>query len=217
MSKKTTKEDLILNVNPLALKIINFKIVGDTPLILHKWSEKAKKQIKDKQNGIKVPREIRNPIEEFANSLYWLSNFPKEFTEKGIEDAINKGAEFGFPAIGLKLAMASALYRLKISKDKVSTLGYLYIEGHNESEFIKIDGIPTFREDMITVSNGGADLRYRGQFLQWSSNIKIKFVSNVISPELILNALNYAGFSVGLGEWRPEKKGQFGMFHVEIK
>ena len=30
----------------------------------------------------------------------------------------------------------------------------------------------------------------------------------------ILNLFNTAGFAVGVGEWRMEKDGQYGLFHV---
>jgi hypothetical protein len=28
--------------------------------------------------------------------------------------------------------------------------------------------------------------------------------------------VNYGGFCVGIGEWRPEKKGQFGMYELKV-
>ena len=32
----------------------------------------------------------------------------------------------------------------------------------------------------------------------------------------IINLINMGGFSNGVGEWRPEKDGQFGTFHVAL-
>ena len=38
--------------------------------------------------------------------------------------------------------------------------------------------------------------------------------ASAVSPEQIINYFNIGGFGVGVGEWRPEKDGQWGRFHV---
>jgi hypothetical protein len=70
------------------------------------------------------------------------------------------------------------------------------------------------REDMVRVGMGTADIRYRGEFKQWFTTIAVKYNANVMSAEQILNLMQTAGFAVGVGEWRPERDGQFGRFHV---
>jgi len=37
----------------------------------------------------------------------------------------------------------------------------------------------------------------------------------MISDEQVVNLVNTAGFGVGIGEWRIEKKGEHGTFHVK--
>ena len=39
--------------------------------------------------------------------------------------------------------------------------------------------------------------------------------SGNLTLEQILNVINAGGMTVGIGEWRPEKDGDFGRFHVE--
>jgi len=70
------------------------------------------------------------------------------------------------------------------------------------------------REDMVRVGMGVADIRYRPQFDPWAAKVRIAFNAAAISPEQIANLLDIAGFGVGVGEWRPEKDGSFGRFHV---
>ena len=36
----------------------------------------------------------------------------------------------------------------------------------------------------------------------------------MLSAAQIVNLFNTAGFGVGIGEWRSEKDGQYGSFHV---
>ena len=62
---------------------------------------------------------------------------------------------------------------------------------------------------------GTADLRYRGEFRNWSAILKIQYnASGDISLDAIMNALNAGGFTCGVGEWRPEKDGNYGRFHI---
>jgi hypothetical protein len=75
------------------------------------------------------------------------------------------------------------------------------------------------REDMVRVGGKGpgtgtADLRYRPEYQNWRAKLKIQFNANVISLEQLLNLVQLDGFSVGICEWRPEKKGQFGRFDI---
>lgn len=61
---------------------------------------------------------------------------------------------------------------------------------------------------------GTADIRYRPEFKHWRVKLPIKYNADKISLEQLVNLFNLAGFGVGVGEWRPEKDGQYGMFHV---
>lgn len=64
---------------------------------------------------------------------------------------------------------------------------------------------------------GTADLRYRGEFRNWKATFNIIYnASNTdYSIETIINVLNAGGFTCGIGEWRPERDGDFGTFHVQ--
>ncbi|MEE5994731.1 MAG: hypothetical protein V3G42_16130 [Oscillospiraceae bacterium] len=64
---------------------------------------------------------------------------------------------------------------------------------------------------------GTADLRYRGEFKNWKATFTVIYnASNAdYSVETIINVLNAGGFTCGIGEWRPERDGDFGTFHVQ--
>ena len=64
------------------------------------------------------------------------------------------------------------------------------------------------------VGMGTADIRYRPEFRDWKIPVSIKFNANAVSAEQIANLLNTAGFAIGIGEWRPERNGSYGRFHV---
>ena len=189
------------------------KVVGDTPLIMHKWSEKAKKEILDKQmkKAKTKGHDAKDPVKDFIDSLYWLDGEPEEKTEEGFERAIESGARFGFPSTAAKAAAVAAGVRSGVTKDKVSMNAAFHIDG----EFVEINGVPSMREDMVRVGMGTADIRYRGEFETWSALLSVKYNASAISLEQLANLFNLGGFACGIGEWRAEKGGAFGMFHVE--
>jgi hypothetical protein len=85
---------------------------------------------------------------------------------------------------------------------------------HIDTEMLEVIGEPRPREDMVRVGMGTADIRYRPEFPTWRIPATLRFNADVISAEQLANLLNVAGFGVGIGEWRPEKNGQYGRFHV---
>ena len=103
------------------------------------------------------------------------------------------------------------------TKSKTQPNGAFYVTGTTEREFIEIESdTPVLREDMVTIGMGTADLRYRGEFRNWSAKIRIEYIKDgVFTLENIINMINLGGFCCGLGEWRTEKGGLSGSFHVE--
>ena len=214
-----TKTQEILEIRPIEIQETTIRIVGDTPLIMHAWSEKAKREILDKQMKVTKTKakDAKNPVEDFIRSMYWLTDMPKEMSQKGFEEAIKKGARFGFPVTAFKQAAISAAYRMGWTKDKMSMRGVFFIDG-DENQMLEIKSdTPIMREDMVKIGMGTADIRYRGEFQNWYADMTIKFNSNgQYSIEQIINIINAGGYVCGVGEWRPERDGQYGMFHVAV-
>lgn len=213
--KKNTTE--VLEIRPIEIQKVNLRIVGDTPLIMHAWSEKAKRMMLEAQMGLAKgkKKEPKNPVEDFIRSMYWLTDMPEEMTEEAFNEAISNGARFGFPVTAFKQAAISAAYRMGWAKDKVSLRGAFFIDS-DENGMIEIHSdAPKMREDMVKVGMGTADIRYRGEFANWYADMTISYNMNGnYSLENIMNIINAGGYICGVGEWRPEKDGQYGMFHV---
>lgn len=207
---------MAINANVVIPAIDIQKIVitieGDTPLIQHAWSDKAKQMMLDKQmkKASTKGHDAKNPIGDVIESLYWIEGKPKKLTEKAFAEAINNGARFGFPSVAVKAAAVAAGYRSGVTKDKVSMNAAFHIDG----DYIEIEGIPEPREDMVRIGMGTADIRYRGEFKHWRSTFMVRFNAGAISVEQLVNLFNLGGFACGIGEWRPEKGGSNGMFHV---
>ncbi len=215
-TKKANTE--VIEIRPIEIKKVTVRVVGDTPLIMHAWSEKAKRMMLEAQMGIAKgkKKEVKNPADDFIRSMYWLTPMPEDGTMESFEEAIANGARFGFPVTAFKQAAISAAYRMGWAKDKMSMRGAFFIDS-DENGMIEIHSdTPEMREDMVKVGMGTADIRYRGEFKNWYADLTISYNANgQYSLENIVNIINAGGYVCGVGEWRPERDGQNGMFHVQ--
>lgn len=212
------KEEALVTIKPLDIKRVNIRIIGDTPLIVHAWSTKAKRMMLEAQMKTTKTKakEIRDPYDEFIHSLYWLEGEPKESTPKAFEEAVKNGAKWGFPVGAIKQAGNSAAYRLGWVKNQMELRGSYFLQTEY-GEMAEIKGsIPEMREDMVRIGQGTADLRYRGEFKNWYMDMILEYnASSNMTLEQIINVINCGGYACGLGEWRPEKDGTFGRYHIE--
>ena len=214
-----TKKTEVIEIRPIEIKKVTVRVVGDTPLIMHAWSEKAKRMMLEAQMGIAKgkKKEVKNPADDFIRSMYWLTPMPEDGTMESFEEAIANGARFGFPVTAFKQAAISAAYRMGWAKDKMSMRGAFYIDS-DENGMIEIHSdTPEMREDMVKVGMGSSDLRYRPMFENWYCDLTLSINTGFgMTFDDIINVINAGGAGVGVGEWRPERDGIFGMYHVEI-
>lgn len=208
MAKTTANEDSVLGIEipEIRVEIFQLKLIGDSPLIMHAWSEKAKKMMLDKQmKKATSGKEAKDPFQDFCDSMYWLTEKPENPT---MEDVLK--ARYGFPVTAFKAAAVDAGFQQGILAKKTTARGAFHIMG----EFAEIEGVPEMREDMVRIGMGTADIRYRGEFKNWSTVLTIRYNPMAMSMAQIINLFNIGGFSNGVGEWRPSKDGAFGTFHV---
>jgi hypothetical protein len=203
-----------LVIPALSIHTMQIRIVGDSPLVTHAWSEKAKAMMLGKQmKQPKMAKEAKDPEEDFCNSLYWISPKPKG---KLSRDSV-KGGTFGVPVVAFKSAAVSACSSVD-GITKVQARGAFHINGELTTILDPHTGkpaIPEMSEDMVRIAMGTADIRYRGKFDRWAVELSIRYNPSVLTPDQIANLFNVAGFACGVCEHRPECNGSWGMFHVE--
>lgn len=194
----SSSDSLVISIPPLNIKTAELTIIGTSPLISHRWSQKAKEQMLAKQmKKATSGKAAKDPEQDFNESLYRLPD------------------GFGFPAIAFKSAAVTAVTQVS-GLTKVMARGAFHVRGvpTEEGEMVRIDGVPRMREDMVRIAMGTADIRYRGEFPEWKATLTITYNANVMSAEMIANLFHHAGFAVGVGEWRPERDGDYGMFEL---
>ena len=188
-----------VSITGLKKSEVTISIKGTTPLITHKWSEKAKRQMLDKQmKKAKNGKEAKDPEADYLATIYFLDD----------------GVRSGFPAVGFKSAMVRAGKQLGYV---MADLKGMFFVLPDEGDLIEIQGEHRMREDMVRIGMGTSDIRFRAEYPFWKSDITILYNSSAISAEEIAKLLEVAGFACGIGEWRPEKSasGSFGLFEID--
>lgn len=188
-------------------------LVGETPLITHAWSEKAKREMLQKQvKATKPGKEARDPQADFVSSLYEMGD-----------------GTYGFPATGIKNCILSAAHKDK-GLARTAVMASLWIDADMvrvrpalagaicDMPLIRIfGGQPEMREDMVKIGAGmnkTATLAYRGQFTVWGMRVTGRVNTTIITPEALAFLIQDAGMASGLGEWRNERRGLFGAFRL---
>lgn len=198
----TKKKVEVAVLKELDLRMTKIKIKGISPLIMHKWSEKVKKEMLDKQMKKTVKKEAKDPEEQFESSVYRLDDGGLCFPADAFKASMVRGAK----ALGL------------VMKDMKSAF---FVEGIYSSRddrlMVPISGKLEMREDMVRLQGTTSDIRFRGQIVDWTAELEISYNAEVVSFDQIVNMLQSAGFGVGIGEWRPSSpntSGTFGRFEV---
>ncbi len=221
-TKKSTQSEIV-SIPSIEFKTFRMKLIGETPLVTCPFSLKQMRQIEDKQQGVPKTKkhDIRNPMEDFINALYWLTPPPKEYTEEAFLDACANGARFGFHVGGIKNSAIFAAVRRGIIKNRPEGRGLFTILDAEtdliyEKSCIEIltDEPPKMRKDCLSTFNSGADMRYRPQFDKWSMEFDVKYDAGAITMEHILTWFQLGGFACGLGENRAEKGEGWGAYRV---
>jgi len=198
-----TEETPAIVLRRIKQSIMEVPIVGTAPLIVNRWSEKAKQMMLDAQQSNTRPRkQPKNPEELFLASQYRFED-----------------GRHGFPATAFKSATVGAVRRFE-GITLVLAKASLFVVGEGQHQLVELDvGEPMMREDTPRNANGVADLRYRASYWPWAATLHVKYDATVFTDESVI-ALVEAGGMGGVGEWRPSAPksltGTFGTYEVAL-
>lgn len=205
----TTPEVAAIQIDKIGAQTIKVPIVGTAPLIVNNWSEKAKRQMLDAQQGRKKMKEIRDPQADYETSLYRIANTATE------GDGVDL---YGFPVLAFKAATIGGARFYDKSVTMTMLRQCMFFKGvvtkADPAQLVQIHGEPRMREDVVRIGQG-TDLRYRGEFTQWSAELTITFVTSSLSQGSVLSLIDAGGMGVGVGEWRPQRSGEYGTYMVD--
>lgn len=205
-----TKKQVAFEIKAPNFQTVEVNIRGTAPLMIHKFSMKARKQIESKQTAkdkVKGARAPKDYAAEFNAARY-----------------VSKAGWDGFYAGSIRNAMIrAASYGGGLSMTQAKGLVFVVAEGFDADDgtpLVRILGGKAVHDTRPGRNdNGGIDMRNRPRYDNWSAHLKVSYDADLLSAQDVLNLLARAGESVGIGDGRPGSPNSngcgFGTFQVE--
>lgn len=198
-NKKTESIEQI-QIKPIDFSRVNIVVIGDSQMVQHRIGESAIDKLEDstREKKLKGKRQPRNIEKEYNEATYFYPD--------------DKPGTIGCPAMWFKQSMVNACSFIE-GINKTTARASFFVEG----DMVKVNGERKMRTDVVRLGGIGktAQTRYRPEIFPWWVELTIRYRPDLIQLSDLSNLLNHAGFSVGVGEDRPQKRGgQWGLFHV---
>jgi hypothetical protein len=198
-----TEDIATIQLDRIAAETILVPIIGTTPLVTHRFSEKAKRQMLDAMQGRKSPKMAKDPEAEFQAARY-------RFADGGD----------GMPIIAFKAAtVGGARFYHGVTMTQLKQFmffrGEVGLDGQSLARIEYTGEQPKMREDVVRVNRGGTDLRYRPEYTEWKTTLSVTYVTAALTRNSVISLIDAGGMGVGVGEWRPEKSGDLGTYQVD--
>lgn len=182
-----------------------FWIVGQSPLLTNRVSEKAKRELLGANKKTKAEQRAtlkKDPYCEFEDSFERFDD-PKAPTLIAFLGSAFKRAITDV-AVDIEGAVKAEIGRLTyVVEDKVP-----------------VWGVPVIRSAVVRNSdiNRTPDIRTIAAIPAWATRISVRFTMPKINIKVLTNLLGNAGNTIGIGDGRPQKgKLAFGRFRVAVE
>ena len=200
MTKQNTQTQGIVK------KLFTLRGKPGSPLVVHNFSEKAKAEIRQKQQKkAKQAKPERQPTEEFLAARYLDAEGRECVPVTALKKAIVSAATAfdDLTKVGLRQAIFVAP-----AANPASLL--VPIERYDGTAAVGI-----MREDAVTIGINTRGLAYRPEYAEWQLRVLVEFNPRLVSEEQLVALLDQAGWGVGICEGRPEKSSALGWGRFE--
>jgi hypothetical protein len=185
------------------MRTIEVDIIGTAPLMIHKFSQKAREQMRAKQEAGSTANKKRN-------------RRPKDF-DAVFEGARHKSIEGwdGIPAAAFRAAMINSCRLVNFKMTIAKLCLFIEADGLDADEgtpLVRIIGGPPERNEMVARNETGvADVRLRPMWREWGARLRIRYDAQQFTATDVVNLLNRAGAQNGVGEGRANSRNSAGM------
>ena len=169
---------------------INIEITGITPLLMHRFVENAKddKNITPRESAIKFAY-----IDEVGKLYLPTCNIFACIIAAG-----------GFHKLG----------KNKVTTQKSSLIPAGMIIENEVTNFIQPDDFEVDSRSVVIPSTGGRVMMHRPRLDKWVLPFTLSVDTKMFSSKFTREIVDDAGQKIGLGDFRPARKGIYGRFKV---
>lgn len=195
------KETQVIIAAPKITTVV-IGIIGTAPYVQHKFSQKARNQMLQKQiAGLagkgKKQREGRDIEQDYKDAMH-----------------LDSKGRHGIPAPAFRSAMISAcrLVGFQMTKAKLSVFVTPdCFDADDGTPLVLIEGTPRLHEGYVRLETGVASVSLRPMWESWTANVRVSFDEDQFTVTDVYNLMARAGLQVGVGEGRPDSKKSNGM------
>lgn len=183
-------------------EIITIPIEGISPILMNNGAS----MLAEKPTGAHR-QHIPSPEEEAEASVYRLP----------------EGGQLFMPMLAFRSATLGAAKGRRLGKNYLTSLvaGNVFAEDV-PAPLVDSEGAPIIsyivdsRRCVLPQGTHPSVIRSRPKVFPWETEVVFSYDPEAIPEKVIVELVDIAGHSVGVGNFRPEKKGRFGRWQVKI-
>ena len=201
-------------VSPPKFAIMELPIVNipGSPLVIHAFSQKARDQMKAAQEAgaQRTKKKGNREPKDFALAYHNARHISADGWDGAAAATFRNAAIDACRLVGFHMTVAKRA--LFIEPDGLSV--------PDGTPLVRIEGKPYAFEATVRNQTGVADVRVRPRWDDWKAIVRIRFDTELFTPDDLVNLMLRAGEQCGVCEGRPGSKSSFGqgwgMFQVDL-
>lgn len=203
MPKEKSTKEAAVTVKAPNFRVAEFRIRGTAPYVQNKFSQKARQELRDRQEAGQQGKKGKAKVAKDFQAQY--------------EGSVHRSKHgwCGIPAPAFRNAMISACRVVGFQMTRAKLSAFIEADGFDEDDgtpLVRIAvGEPKYHEVPVRIQQT-IDIRARAMWEDgWEASVRVKYDEDQFSLQDITNLLVRAGLQVGIGEGRPDSKSSAGM------
>lgn len=190
-------------ITPPDIRLIQLQIEGTSPLVINKFSAKAKELMMATQMAGSTAKSRKSHKAKDFEDLY---NGARHVSTEGWD---------GIHAASFRNAAISACRAAGFVMTKAKLAIFIEPDGFDADDMTPLVRITKGKPKMVVSpcrnASGVIDLRPRPTYFPWGADLRIKYDAGILTAEDVANLMARVGMQVGIGEGRPDSKQSAGI------
>ena len=190
-------------ITPPDIRLIQIDIEGTAPLVINKFSAKAKEMMMATQMAGSTAKSKKNREAKDFEDLY---NGARHISQEGWD---------GIHAASFRNAAISACRAAGFVMTKAKLAIFVEPDGFDADDFTPLVRITKGEPECVISpcrnATGVIDLRPRPTYHPWAASLRIKYDAGILTDSDVVNLIARVGMQVGIGEGRPDSKQSAGI------